>query len=214
MQTYLSPIGYNSTSVTRPLLSNGVDTGDAIVLIRPDTGDDERANEAIADVERLVREIEPDVTLETERIPCDNFENAVLRCSDLIRAAEGERIVTLGGGARDILVPFVVAAITHVQLLDTALFFSDIDGTVEEWTLPRLTATVQGTTRETLRHIVAESGGISIPELTERTNQSKSTMTRHVAQLADYSIVETWTEGKTKYVQGTLTGELLLRTGG
>lgn len=212
MRTYLSPIGYNSTSVTRPLLSNGVDTGDAIVLLRPDTGDDDRANEAITDVERLVREIEPDVTLETERITHEDFEDAVLRCSDLIRAAEGQRIVTLGGGARDILVPFVVAAITHVQLLDAALFFSDIDGTVEEWTLPRLTATIQGTTRETLHHIVAEPDGISIPELTERTDQSKSTVTRHAAQLADRSVVEAWTEGKTKYVRSTLTGELLLRT--
>lgn len=214
MRTYLSPIGYNSTSVTRPVLSNGVDTGDTIVLLRPDVEDDARANEAISDVERLVQEIEPDVDVVTERIPHQEFQEAVLRCSDCIQAAEGRRIVTLGGGARDILVPFVIAAITHVELLDAALFFSDIDGTVSEWSLPRLTATVEGTTRDTLRWIAEKPDGTSIPELTELTGQSKSTVTRHVAQLEERDVVETWTEGKTKYVQSTLSGELLLRTAG
>lgn len=212
MRTYLSPIGFNSTTVTRPLLSTGVDTGDTIVLLRPDSGDDSRSDEAITDVERLVREIEPEVTLETERIPVGDFEGAVRRCSDCILAADGRRIVTLGGGARDVLIPFAIAAITHVQLLDRALFFSDIDGTVDEWVLPRLTASVQGTTRDTLREIVDEPDGISIPNLTDRTARSKSTVTRHVTHLEERSVVETWTEGKTKYVKPTLTGELLLRS--
>jgi CRISPR-associated protein Csa3 len=211
MRTYLSAIGFNSTSVTRPLLSHGIDTGDQIVLIRPDQEPDSRAEEAIADVERLLQEIEPNIQLTTERITHDEFETAVLECSDLIRAAEGERIVSLGGGARDVLLPFVIAATTHVQLLSTALFFSDLDGTVREWSLPRLTAGVQDTTQATLQAIAATDGNISVPELTERTGHSKSTVTRHVNALADAGIIETWTEGKTKFASVTLTGQLLLR---
>lgn len=211
MRTYLSPIGYNSTSVTRPLLSRGIDTGDTIVLVRPDVEDDSRATEAIEDVERLIREIEPDINLETERIPHDDFEAAVLQCSDLFQAAEGERIVTLGGGARDVLLPFAIAAIVHVRLLDAALFFSDIDGTVEEWTLPKLSASVQESSRTTLRAIVNEGGEISIPELTARSDRSKSTITRHVSNLEAEQFVETKTEGKTKYVWSTLSGQLFLR---
>lgn len=212
MRTYISPIGYNSTSVTRPLLSRGIDTGDAVVLIRPDIDDDSRAAEAITDVERLLQEIEPDVSITTERLPHAEFDRAVLECSDLIRAAEGTRIVTLGGGARDVLLPFAIAAITHLRLIDTALFFSDVDGTVREWQLPRLTATLRETTRSTLTAFEAEGDAASIPTLTETTGHSKSTVTRHVNQLADEGLVETWSEGKTKYARITLTGKLLLQT--
>ena len=216
MRTYLSPIGWNSTSVTRPLLNYGVDTGDSVVLIRPDTDaeDDPRAQEAVADVEQLVKEIEPDVSVSTERITHSEFSTAVLECSDLIRAADGERIVTLGGSARDVLIPFVVAAITHVRLLDATLFFSDIDGTVQEWPLPALTATLKTAAKPTLEALRQQGGTASVPILTDETGRSKSTVTRHVTELADEELVETWTEGKTKHVRVTLTGKLLLRSDG
>jgi CRISPR-associated protein Csa3 len=214
MHTYLSAIGFNSTSVTRPLLSHGVDTGDTVVLIRPDQEPDSRAEEAIGDVERLLQEIEPDLNLTTEQITHGDFQTAVLECSDLIRAADGERIVSLGGGARDVLLPFTIAAMTHVRLLSAALFFSDLDGTVREWNLPRLTAQVQQTTMSTLQTIASTEGEISIPELTAETGNSKSTVTRHVTALADAGAIETWTDGKTKFAQVTLTGQLLLRDDG
>src|SRR6056297_1219036 len=112
MRTYVSPIGFNSTSVTRPVLSYGVDTDDRVVVIRPEEEtDDSRAEEAIADVCRLLTEIEPAVSLSTERVPHDDFETAVLHCRDLLRAVEGELIVNLGGGARDVLVPFITAVL-------------------------------------------------------------------------------------------------------
>lgn len=210
MQTYLSAIGFNSTSVTRPILSHGLDTGDRVVLIRPNQEPDSRADEAISDVERLLQEIEPEITLSTEQISHETFETAVLECSDLIRAADGDRIVSLGGGARDVLIPFVLAATTHTRLLDTVLFFSDLDGTVREWSLPRLTATVEEPTTKTLRAIVDAEDGISIPDLTDETGASKSTVTRHVTALADERVIRTWTEGKTKHAEVTITGRLLL----
>jgi CRISPR-associated protein Csa3 len=211
MRTYLSAIGFNSTSVTRPILSHGIDTGDEVVLIRPNQVPDSRAEEAIEDVERLLQEIEPEISLTTEQITHGDFETALLESSDLIRAAEGDRIVSLGGGARDVLLPFAIAATTHVRLLDTVLFFSDLDGPVQEWSLPRLTASIQETTAATLQTIVDTDDGISIPELTNRTGVSKSTVTRHVTTLANKGAIETWTDGKMKYAQATITGRLLLR---
>ncbi len=211
MRTYLTAIGFNSTSVTRPLLSRGIDTGDEVVLIRPTQEPDSRAKEAIGDVERLLQEIEPDISLRTEQITHDDFSTAVLECSDLIRAANGDRIVSLGGGARDVLLPFTIAATTHVQLLSAVVFFSDLDGGVREWDLPQLTATIQETTAPTLLTIVDAEGGISIPELTDLTGSSKSTVTRHVTALANENAIETWSEGKTKFARATLTGQLLVR---
>lgn len=212
MRTYLSAIGFNSTSVTRPLLSRGIDTGDAVILIRPNQEPDSRAKEAIGDVERLLQEIEPDITLRTEQIAHEDLSTAVLECSDLIRAATGDRIVSLGGGARDVLLPFAIAATTHTQLLSAVLFFSDLDGTVQEWSLPRLTATVPEATVSTLQTIIEADDGISIPELTAQTGFSKSTVTRHVTALADEDAIQTWTEGKTKFARATVTGRLLDQT--
>ncbi|WP_417750568.1 hypothetical protein [Salinibaculum rarum] len=62
MTVYISPIGYDSTRITRPILSEGIDKGDQIVLLRPDGEEsDKRAAEAIEDVERMVQQIQPDV---------------------------------------------------------------------------------------------------------------------------------------------------------
>lgn len=215
MRTYISPIGYNSTSITRPVLSRGLDDGDEVVLLRPrGETDTKRAQEAIQDVERMLTEIEPTVSTTTERITHDDFPRAVLECSDVIRAADGDRIVNLGGGARDILVPFTIAALVHVPLIHTTLFFSDIDGSVREWEIPRLVGGIPGKTQQTLLAIEQSGKQIPIPELTETTNQSKSTVTRHVNQLEESGLVETETRGKTKHVNVLLAGRLLLRAVG
>jgi len=212
MRTYISPIGYNPTSVTRVLLDRGLEPDDTAVLLRPATGtDDDRAREAITDVERMLREIEPEVSTVVERIPHDDFPTAVLDCSDAIRAANGTVVANLSGGARDVFLPFAVAVLAHAPSIDTALAFSDIDGKVRERELPVLTADVPDSTRDTLVRIADADDGVSIPELTGRTERAKSTITRHVSQLADRGVVTTWQEGKTKHVRPTFAGRLLLR---
>lgn len=211
MRTYISPIGFNSTSVTRPVLSYGVDTDDRVVVVRPEGDtDDSRSEEAIADVRRLLTEIEPDVSLATERVPHDDFETAVLHCRDLLRAVDGELIVNLGGGARDILIPFSTAVLAEQPRVDRVVLFSDIDGRVREVTLPRLTATISDAAGETLVAISQAGGETSIPELTEVTSRSKSTIARHVDVLESNDAIESHREGKTKHVSLTLTGRLLV----
>ena len=51
----------------------------------------------------------------------------------------------MDGGARDVLLLFAMITTAHVRLLDTVIFFRDLSGAVQEWSLPRLTATVQET---------------------------------------------------------------------
>lgn len=211
MRTYLSPIGFNSTSVTRSVLSEGLDRGDRIVLIRPkEEGEESRANEAVEDIKRLVNEVEPEVEVRLARVAYDDFERAVLHCSDLVRAADGEVIVNFGGGARDILLPFSMAVLAHLRRIDGVLFFSDIDGRVREWTLPSLTATPSDPAWQTLEALDEIDGMAAIPELTDAADTSKSTITRHVAELEEKHLVRTWREGKTKYAELSLGGKLRL----
>lgn len=213
VRTYISPIGYNSTTVTRPVLSSGLETGDTVILLRPATETDEnRAQEAITDVERMLTEIEPEVELAVEHVPHDDVRRAILDCSDVLRAAAPARIVNLGGGARDVLLPFVVAALTHSGLVDTALFFSDIDGSVREWTLPDLLSRPSPGALDTLEAADALGAETTVPALTGHRDVSKSTITRHLEELESVGAVSAWREGKTKHAELTLTGELLLRS--
>jgi len=215
MRTFVSPIGYNSTSVTRPLLSFGIDSGDEVVLVRPlEESDDNRASEAIADVERLLSEIEPQIDLVTERVAHDDFRAAVLSCSDLLEAATGDVVVNLGGGARDVLLPFALAAVTHAVRIDTVLFFSDVDGSVREWELPRLAEAPTGPARETLAVVADSTEPNSLSELTDRRDVSKTTIARHVDELEAVGAVRTWADGKAKRVEVRLGGALTFRARG
>lgn len=211
MRTYVSPVGYDSRRVTRPVLSRGIDSGDAVVLLRPDTDDNEQAAEAIDSIESMLQEVEPDVELRIEQIDHDILQSAILECSDVIRAAEGRLICNFGGGARDVLLPFLIATLAHERRVDTTLFFSDIDFGVSEWTLPSLRARMPGRTTSTFAAIADASAALSLPELTERVDISKSTVTRHVTALEEEGLVDTWKEGKTKYVRVSLSGRLLRR---
>lgn len=215
MRTYLAPIGYHSTRVTRPVLSNGLDTDDEVVLLRPTTeADNAQASEAVGDVERLLEEIVPAVSSRVERITSGDVTQAMFDCSELIRDADGNVILIFSGGPREILIPFATAGLLHSESVETTFLFGDIDGGVHNWDLPHLTATIPTPTRPTLRAIAASDGSVSIPELTDRTEQAKSTVTRHVTQLNKNGLVETTKDGKTKYVTLTVTGKLLLRREG
>ncbi|WP_394296236.1 hypothetical protein [Halorubrum lacusprofundi] len=118
MQTYISPIGFNTTSVTRALITHGIGSDDAVVLVRPaKETDNDRAAEAVADVEQLFQEIEPTISVSVQRIPHNDFETAVMGCSECIQTAKGSVVVSLSGGARDVLLPLTVATMAHDQII-------------------------------------------------------------------------------------------------
>lgn len=212
MQTFVSPIGYDTRRVTRPVLRHGVDGDDEVVVLRPASeSDTERATQTIADVEQFLHEIDPGLTVTVERVPTDDLEATVTACDDVLRAAPGDLVVSLGGGARDVLLPLQVATLRRVDDVDAVLFFSDLDGNVTKWSLPRLTATVPARARETLVAIEAAEEPVSLSTIADHTGQSKSTVVRHVKSLESEGLVESFTEGKIKYVRASFTGRLLGR---
>jgi len=211
MTTYLSPIGFNTTSVTRVLSNQDLASGDAVVLLRPaEETDNNRAAEAVEDVDRILQQIEPTISVSVERLPHDDFETAVMTCSEVIRSAEGSVVVSLSGGARDVLLPLTVATMAHAQQVDSTLGYSDLDGLVREWLLPNITATPSAGQRSTLAAIEATGSAVSIPGLTSQRDAAKSTITRHVNSLAADGFVTAWTEDRTKHVSITLAGRLCL----
>ena len=132
-------------------------------------------------------------------------------CCDVLSSIPAEREVTvsLGGGARDVLLPLTVTALVFAGQIDRALFFSDLDSTVQEWTLPNLTAQVPDRTLETFETIFTGDEWLSLSTIADETGQSKSTVVRHVNDLEDAGIVEADANARAKQVRINSTGELL-----
>lgn len=212
MRSYIVPIGYDTRRVTRPVISTGLTAGDELILLRPgEEADTERAAQTVADVRQLLKEIEPDYRQRFERIMTDSFEQSVRDCCRVVDDVDEERtvVVSLSGGARDVLLPLTVAALVYARRVDTVLFFSDLDSSVEEWTLPDLTARVSDRAFETFEVVVAADGWLTLAEIAAETGQSKSSVGRHVGDLEDAGVVEADTSEKAKRVRATFSGELL-----
>ena len=212
MRTYISPIGYDTRRVTRPVINRGLDSEDELILLRPGgETDTERATQTIADVEQFLQEIEPNYRQRVEHVVTDSFEETVRDCCQIVSDVGDDReiVVSLGGGARDILLPLTVAALVYARRIDAALFFSDLDNSVQEWTLPDLTARISNRAFRTFEVIVEADGWLSLSTITEETEQSKSTVIRHVNDLESSNVVVADTSEKAKRVRVTFSGELL-----
>ena len=215
MQTVISPIGFDTTSVTRTLMNHGLDSDDTVILLQPASAtEDTRATDAVADIEQLLQEIDPTISLQIATLPHDDFETAVLDCSELIRSAEGQLIVSLSGGARDVLLPLTIASVAHSDLIGITYRFSDIDRNVRELLIPNVTSNTSKGAQKTLSAIVDNDGEISVPNLTEHVDAVKSTVTRHVNALESTGYIKTETVNRTKHVSVTLSGKLYIATQG
>jgi len=210
MRTYVSTLGFHETRVTRPILRRGLDEEDTVVLVRPATeSDGGRAADAVEYVRDMLGEIAPGATVPVERIDSAEFVTAVQSCGDLLRSASGKVVVNLGGGAREIFLPLTVATVLYADQVDVALQYTDVDQDVREWPVPNLTAAISENAYTTLA-LVGTRDEAPIPELTDASEKSKSTVTRHVDQLEAADAVRTRRDGKTKIVGIRPTGRLLL----
>jgi len=212
MRTYISPIGYDTRRVTRPVVTTGLSADDTVVMLRPnEESDTERANRAIADVESLLQEIEAAADHTIKRVSTEDFEATIRDCCAILESVpdESETIVSLGGGARDILLPLTIASLVFSHRVDQALFFSDIDQDVRPLSLPDLTTRVPGRTHETFDAVVSGDEWRTLTSIAEETAQSKSTVIRHISDLEDAGVVESDTSEKAKRVRISFSGELL-----
>lgn len=214
MRTYVSTLGFHETRVTRPVLKQGLDPGDRVVLVRPaEEGGSNRGDDAVGYVEDMVKEIEPEATVSTERVDAHEFTSAVLQCSDILAAIDPDQelIVNFGGGAREVLLPLLVAAILYAPRIDLAFQYTDVDQQVRDLSVPNLTAQLPPSAIETFELISQLGQEITLPELAAESEKSKSTVGRHVESLADVDAVRTWIETGTKHVALSQTGQCLSR---
>lgn len=211
MRTYLAPLGFDSRRVVRPVLSEGLDAGDEVVLLQPSDSSG-RGIDAMEEVEDVLTQVVPDLALHIENLPYNDFVETALSCIDLIQAAEGETIVILGGGARELLFPLTVATFSSERNIDTILQVGDIDGSVER--IPKLNLGGSATDAEAslLSELTTLNTPLSISEIAKNLEKSKSTVARHVNSLEEEGFVKTQTDGRVKAVGVTDSGRIFLKT--
>jgi len=209
MRTYIAPLGFDSRRVVRPVLSEGLGDEDDVVLLQPSNNSD-RGNDAYQEVEDVLTQVVPDLSLHTEYLPYTDFVESVLYCIDLIRSASGEAIVILGGGARELLFPLVVATFSSEKHIDTVLQVGDIDNSVRR--LPEINLRGKATDAETklLSELLTLNKHLSITDIASEFDKSKSTIARHVTSLAEEGFVKTESDGRAKTVMVTDCGRIYI----
>jgi len=211
MRTYLAPLGFDSRRVVRPVLSEGLDESDRVVLLQPANSSDQ-SEDAFEEVTDVLTQVVPDLELESEQLPYTDFVETTLLCSALIQAAESETIVILGGGAREILLPLTVATFSNENHIDTVLQIGDIDSSVRRVPQLNLRGNVSNAEAKLLADLTALDTPLSISEIATELEKSKSTVARHVDSLESEGFVESAKEGRTKTVEQTDSGRIFLNS--
>jgi len=212
MRTYLAPLGFDSRRVVRPVLSEGLDKSDRVVLLQPAKSSDQ-SEDAFKEVADVLTQVVSDLELESEQLPYTDFVETTLLCTDLIQAAEGETIVVLGGGAREILLPLTVATFSNENYIDTILQVGDIDSSVRRIPQLNLRGNISNAEATLLADLTALDTPLSISEIATELEKSKSTVARHVDSLELEGFVQTTKEGRTKTVEQTDSGRIFLSGG-
>ena len=211
MRTYLAPLGFDSRRVVQPVLSEGLDEDDRVVLLQPNTST-EQGDSAYQEVENILTQVVPDLHLESELLPHTDFVETVLACLDLIQSADSELIVILGGGARELLLPLTVATFAVDQQIDTILQMGDIDNSVRRIPGLNLRSNVSNAKASLLVELDHLDTTLSISRIADELNKSKSTIARHVDTLESEGFVQTTKQGRNKTVEITDSGRIFLKT--
>jgi CRISPR-associated protein Csa3 len=210
MRTYLAPLGFDSRRVVRPVLSEGLDESDRVVLLQPANGSDQ-SEDAYEEVEDVLTQVVPDLKLKSKHLPYADFVETTLLCADFMQAAEGETIVVLGGGAREILFPLTVATFSNEKHINTVLQVGDIDSSVRR--LPRLN--LRGNISDAEAALLGDLNDLerplSISDIATELDKSKSTIARHIDSLESENFVRTTKEGRTKMVEITNSARIFLK---
>lgn len=209
MRTYLAPLGFDSRRVVRPVLSEGLDESDRVTLLQP-TDNSDQSEDAFEEVEEVLTQVVPDLQLESEYLPYTDFVETTLLCADLMQAAEGETIVVLGGGAREILFPLTVATFSNKNYVNTILQVGDIDSSVRRLPCLNLRGNISDAEITLLADLTDLNTPLSISDIATELNKSKSTIARHVNSLESEGFVQTSKEGRTKTVEQTDSGRIFL----
>lgn len=210
MKTYISLSGFDTSQILSLIVKYGIESNDTIILIRPMHETDNRGEATIQAIRDLSKQIDSSINVEIHRVDHHDFEGMVLSLANLLKNTSGKIITNISGGSREIFLAFTIACLSQSHKIFKSTNFSDIDRVMNEVMLPNITAAMDEKMKIVLNDI-NENQPTSITEISYRLNISESTASRQINKLLERKAVDVIQKGKTKQIQMTLTGHLLLQ---
>jgi CRISPR-associated protein Csa3 len=209
MKTYISLSGFDSSQIVSLIVKYGIEGKDRIILIRPEVELDTRGELTVQAIRDLSRQIDSSIDLQIHRVNHRDFEGMVISLKALLEKAEGRIITNLSGGPREIFLAFTIACLSKSEKIFKTTNYSDIERSLQEITLPNITATLEKGQKRILGDVF-ENQPTTIGYIAKRLSISESTISRQVARLEKLGALHVLARGKTKEVRITLTGKILL----
>ncbi len=209
MKTYISLSGFDTSQIISLMVKYGIERGDRLILIRPEEEKDSRGESTVQAIKDLSRQIDSSIEVGIHRVDHRDFEGMVISLIDLLKNAEGQVMVNLSGGPREIFLAFVVACLSESQKIFKTTNFSDIDRTMNEIKLPNITHILDERLKRVLKD-VSENQPTTITEIAQRLKISESTVSRQIGELLGLKALDLTQKGKIKEVRITLTGKIFL----
>jgi CRISPR-associated protein Csa3 len=209
MKTYISLSGFDSSQIVSLIVKYGIEGKDRIILIRPEVELDTRGEQTVQAIRDLSRQIDSSIDLQIHRVNHRDFEGMVISLKALLEKAEGRIIANLSGGPREIFLAFTIACLSQSEKIFKTTNYIDIERSLQEITLPNITATLEEGQKRILRDVF-ENQPTNITYIAKRLSISESTISRQVARLEKLGALHALARGKTKEVSITLTGKILL----
>lgn len=209
MKTYISMSGFDTSQIISLMVKYGIERGDRIILIRPEDEKDSRGESTVQAIKDLSRQIDSSIEVDIHRVDHRDFEGMVTSLIDLLKNAQGQVVVNLSGGPREIFLAFVVACLSSSQKIFKTTNFSDIDRTMNEIVLPNIAHVLDKRLKRVLRDVDLHQP-TTITEIAKRLEISESTVSRQIGELLGLKALDLTQKGKTKEVRITLTGKIFL----
>lgn len=211
MKSYISLSGFDSSQIVSLIVKYGIESGDRIILIRPEEELDSRGEQTVDAVRNLTHQISSTIDVQVHRVDHRDFEGMVLSLKDLIESIQqdGQVMVNLSGGPREIFLAFAVACLSLPGKITQTTCFGDIDRSLNVINLPHIVAVLDDKQKRILKDVLVNEP-TAIGDIAARLDVSESTISRQVARLAELHALDVLSRGKTKDVRITLTGRILL----
>lgn len=210
MKTYVSLIGFDTSQFFSLIVKYGIEKNDRIILIRPQKETNERGQEAVRQVEDLVKKIDKSIKVDVHKVNYLDFNEMLLSIIDLLESIETEVIANISGGSRDILLAFSIACLTKTRKISKVTNRSDIDQELREISLPYIVHGLDEKLNILLEDIVKHEPTIA-SEIADRLQISESTISRNLNKLKDLKAIDVNSKGKTNYISTTTTGKIFLK---
>ncbi len=210
MKTYISLSGFDTSQILSLIIKYGIEKNDRIILIRPMNETDKRGDATVQAVQSLSQQIDSNINVEIHRVEHRNFDEMVLSLVNLIKNTPGKIITNISGGPREIFLAFTIACLSQSHRVHKCTNYSDIDRVMNEITLPSIMVGIDEKLTPILNFIY-ENKPTTITEIANKMNVSESTVSRQVNKLLEYKAVDVTLKGKTKLIQISLTGAILLQ---